>query len=98
MPSVRTLLLAPFFAAYGLLVIARGILRIGLMVATFPRHFQTEIRCTTCGVSNDVHDRWICGECGAEYLGAVHTCGMCQASASWFPCARCRSAIQANIR
>jgi hypothetical protein len=93
MSLARELALAPAYAAYGVWVLLRWAWRVGHDLRATRQLFRTHIRCGTCGFGNAVHDRWACGDCGAEYAGAVHTCGVCGSSASWFPCSRCRAAI-----
>jgi len=93
MSLARELILAPFYAGYGAWVLARGAWRAGRELHAVRLLFRSQIPCRTCGFENAVHDRWSCSDCGAEYAGAVHTCGVCGSSVSWFSCARCRAAI-----
>lgn len=97
MSLVRELILAPAYAAYGAWVVLRAMRRGTRELRALPRLFETHIVCRTCGANNPVHDRWTCADCGAEYAGAVHTCGVCGAGASWFPCARCRAAVPLGL-
>lgn len=93
MNLARELVLAPVYALYGAWVLLRAGRRFARELAAVPWLLQSDIRCPTCSYANAVHDRWSCADCGAEFLGAVHTCGICGAGASWFPCERCRAAV-----
>ena len=97
MSLVRELVLAPAYATYGAWVLARAVWRGSLELRAMRLLFRAEVRCRTCGFGNAVHDRWSCGDCGAEYAGAMHTCGVCGSGASWFPCSRCRAAIPLGV-
>ena len=90
---LKELLLSPLYATYGLWILISVAVRVGCELVGLPTLLRTHVTCRTCGTPNSLHDRWVCSDCGAEYLGAVHTCGLCRAAASWFPCARCRASI-----
>lgn len=94
MPALyREILLSPLYAAYGGWVLGKFVLRFGAALFGFSQVFARALRCPTCGVVNDLRGRWTCGDCGAEYLGAVDDCEVCGAGASWFPCRACRAGI-----
>jgi hypothetical protein len=95
---VKEVLLLPLYAAYGLWLVVRLAVRLVCGLLKTRELFRAELKCPTCGAPNSIHDRWACNDCGAEYLGAVHTCGICRAGASWFPCVACRAAIPVRLR
>ncbi len=93
----REFLRAPLFALYGLYLVQRSIYRLLMAVIGLLRR-PRQLACPTCGATNETRSRWICSECGAEYLGSVLFCGVCGAGASWFPCTQCHASIPLRSR
>lgn len=85
---------ALFFAAYGAVKVALGLLRLPGKVAMTRRLLGSSIACPWCREENALVGRYICRECNANFLSAVTSpCPVCGASANYFPCARCQGSI-----
>lgn len=98
MSIAREVMLAPLYCLYGLYLLATIVVRLIAGLFKLRSYCESTIKCPTCGTPNDVFGRWVCGDCGAEYLGSVRLCNLCGSSVSWFACSRCRASIGVTRR
>lgn len=85
---VKAAFLAPLFATYGAWRILVGAVLFVRRVIWMIRLSGPVLTCGSCGESNALHGRWICGACGSTYHGFVARCP-CGAGAAYFSCRRC---------
>ena len=93
--ALYLLLLWPFYAAYGVWVLAAALVR-AVRWTYWTIHLTTpRLQCPACGERNSLHGRWECRApgCGAIYCGAADRCERCGAGAAFFPCANCGASI-----
>jgi hypothetical protein len=90
---IREMLLAPRYILFGAFILLKFFIRTLGAFFGIRSLFVRQIRCPSCHHPNPVHDRWVCGDCGAEYLGHVTVCACCLAAATWFACSQCRASI-----
>ena len=81
-------LLSPFAAAYGVVVLLRGALGVLRRVTGAKRALSSVLVCPN-GHANETTGRWECARCKATYLGWVGRCTLCGAGAGWMSCKVC---------
>jgi len=87
-------LLAPFFPVYGLAVLLLALVRLPFRARAFASGVVgRSLRCPN-GHVNATSGRFVCGTCGATYLGWIGACDVCRAPAGWFPCDVCGVGIR----
>jgi hypothetical protein len=86
-------LLAPFFAAYGLVTLLRGAVELAARATRARRALATTLYCPN-GHPNPTTGRFACARCHAAYHGWVGRCALCGAGAGWIECERCGVGIR----
>jgi hypothetical protein len=89
----KYMILSPFFAGYGALVVLRSALRLLRGTNAARLSLRNELQCPH-GHGNAVVGRWRCSSCGAQFHGWVGRCEVCGAGAAWFPCSTCGVGIR----
>ena len=87
------IVLSPFFAAYGLVTLARGAWGLVGQVARARSALATTLRCPN-GHPNPTAGRFACAHCHATYHGWVGRCALCGAGAGWIECEQCGVGIR----
>ncbi len=95
-PILRVLgavLLSPFYAVYGVVLILRGILGIGRSVRGVEASLSSTLVCPN-GHRSQAVGRWRCAACGGVYHGWVGRCRACGAGAGMTSCDACGVSIR----
>lgn len=82
----------PFLAVVGACIVGGAVLGAARKLVRATRVRRDALRCPR-GHAVDVIGRWLCENCGSEFLGWVGACEVCgDESADWTPC-RCGLAV-----